>query len=67
MGKDIRNQSLKLQWMAKLTGNSDDNWNNEVIRGHEDKILMLVKEFIDCTKTFDIFGSFKFQLVSYVC
>ncbi|HEM6272887.1 TPA: DUF262 domain-containing protein [Streptococcus suis] len=48
--KIFGNQSLKLQWMAKLTGNSDDNWNNEVIRGHEDKILMLVKEFIDCTK-----------------
>lgn len=48
--KIFENQSLKLQWMAKLTGNSDDNWNSEVIRGHEDKILMLVKEFIDCTK-----------------
>ncbi|MGQ7383622.1 GmrSD restriction endonuclease domain-containing protein [Streptococcus suis] len=48
--KIFGNQSLKLQWMVKLTGNSDDNWNSEVIRGHEDKILTLVKEFIESTK-----------------
>lgn len=44
--------------MAKLTGNLDDNWNSEVIRGHEDKILTLVKEFLKARKTFDFFQTF---------
>lgn len=44
------NQSLKLQWMAKVTKGQDDQWQETSIQACEREVMKYVREFMEVTQ-----------------